>query len=82
MDLGGFEPPSKRGTNLLSTCLSSLDFSTRHLAEATLAELILLISSEVQDLLQTIFDIAAPPVRIASKPELPGDVSFRFLEPE
>jgi len=82
VDLEGFEPSSKRGTNLLSTCLSSLDFSTQHLAEATLVELILLISSEDQDLLRTISDIAAPPVRIASKPELPGDVSFRFLEPE
>jgi len=45
-------------------------------------KLIPFVLSEVRDLLQTISDIAAPPIRIASKPELPGDVSFRFLEPE
>ena len=35
VELEGFEPSSKRGTNLLSTCLSSLKFSIRHKTEAT-----------------------------------------------
>ncbi len=79
MELEGLEPSSKRGINLLSTCLSSPSFSTRHKTEATYAELILLISPEARDLLQTISDIAVPPNRIASKPELPGDISSEHL---
>jgi|GEM_PF-4427552 len=82
VDLEGFEPSSKRGINLLSTCLSSLNFSTCYKTEATDNKLIPFVSFEVRDLLQTISDIAAPPIQIASKPQLLGDVSFQLLEPK
>ncbi|BAR49932.1 hypothetical protein TF3313_2499 [Tannerella forsythia 3313] len=36
-------------------------------------------SLAVRDIRQAISDISAPPVRIASKPRLPGDVSSKHL---
>ena len=82
MELERLELSSKRGTNLLSTCLSSLRFSEQGKTEATNLELILFISSAAQDVLQTISEIAVPPDRIASKTELPGDISFLYLVKE
>jgi hypothetical protein len=62
--------------------LSLTWFSTQYKTKAAIIELIPFVSLEVRELLQTISDIAAPPFRIASKPELPGDVSFYLLEAE
>ncbi|KAA6302653.1 MAG: hypothetical protein EZS26_001160 [Candidatus Ordinivivax streblomastigis] len=82
VDLEGFEPSSKRGINLLSTCLSLLYFSTRHKTKATNAGLIPLISSETQDFFQTISDITALPWSVSFEARAPGNVSFQLLEPE
>jgi len=70
VELERFELSSKRGINLLSTCLASPEFSCRSKTEATYYNLIPFVSHESRDFIHTISDIAVPPFRIASKPEL------------
>jgi hypothetical protein len=48
VDLEGVEPSSKQGNNKLSTCLSSLRFSSVGKTEATNLHLIPFISSHFQ----------------------------------
>jgi len=48
VELEGVEPSSKQGNNKLSTCLSSLKFSSVGKTEATNLHLILFISSRLQ----------------------------------
>jgi len=70
VELERFELSSKRGINLLSTCLSSPSFLCCDKTEATNHNLSPLISSVVRNIRQTISDITAPPYRSASKPQL------------
>ena len=74
VELEGLEPSSKQGTNLLSTCLSPLNFSWMSKTEATNSNLSFFISDKSQSLPYPISDLSAPPDRHASKPQLPGDV--------
>lgn len=75
VELERFELSSKRGINLLSTCLSSLKLSGRSKTEATNSTLILYVSLAIRGIPQTISDISAPPGRTASEQQHPGDVT-------
>jgi len=70
----GVEPASKRGSNMLSTCLSSLNFSCADKTEATNQRLILWIFAWCTRLHPTISDFAAPPYQRASERRHLGDV--------
>lgn len=76
VELERFELSSKRGTNLLSTCLSSPSIvGTEQDRSHPLNPYPLKTSPETRGSFQTISDISAPPYRNASEQQHPGDVS-------
>ena len=76
VELERFELSSKRGTNLLSTCLSSPSIvGIKQDRSHPLNPYPLKTSPETRGSFQTISDIPAPPYRNASEQQHPGDVS-------
>lgn len=80
VDQEGIEPSSKRGNNMLSTCLSSLWFSCRNKTEATHSHLEPLknFATALRPAM-TISDLTAPLYQDASEKLLLSDVSFQRL---
>ena len=81
VELEGVEPSSKRGSHMLSTCLSLHCFSSKGRCKATNRYLILYNLTFGARTPQAIPDLPAPPYRRASGRELPGDVSSQHLVP-
>lgn len=82
VDLEGFEPSSKRGNNMLSTCLFPLWFSNLGKTGTTNQDLSLKNFIAGTRLPLTIPDLSAPPDQDASGRRLLGDVSFLHLVQE
>ena len=75
VELEGFEPSSKRGTNMLSTCVVSDWFSKVARPGRPNHPLSRKISHERPGADRTIPDIPAPPYRLVSEKGQSGDVS-------
>ena len=81
VELPGVEPGSKRGSNMLSTCLAPTWFSCNSWIKATDRYLSFWISLVVRSNQQAIPDLLAPPDRIDSGQRHPGDVLSQHLVP-
>lgn len=80
VELTGFEPVSERGSNMLSTCLSSPQFSCQCRTEATNhGPYLLNFSHSRRSVRIAIPDTPAPPFQSASGNGQLGDVSFPSL---
>ena len=75
VELEGFEPSSKRGTNMLSTCVVSDWFSKMARPGRPNHPLSLRVSHRRPGAVSTIPDIPAPPDRLVSEKGQSGDVS-------
>ena len=75
VELEGFEPSSKRGTNMLSTCVVSDWFSKMARPGRPNHPLSLRVSHRRLGAVSTIPDISAPPDRLVSEKGQSGDVS-------
>ena len=75
VELEGFEPSSKRGTNMLSTCVVSDWFSKVARPGRPNYPLSRKVSHRRPGAVRTIPDIPAPPYRLVSEKGQSGDVS-------
>jgi len=79
VELAGVEPASKQGDHTLSTCLVVLDFRDTSAAEQAKLPLVPVVSPSERDDHQASPESRAPPCRVGSGPDRPGDVPSRHL---
>jgi len=82
VELEGLEPSSKRGINLLSTCLSSFQFSTQHPDEATSLSSLVPYFIQRPELPSDYLRYCCTTCSDRFEATAPGDVSFQLLEKE
>ena len=79
VELAGVEPASKHGNHMLSTCLVLLDFRDLSAAEQPNLSLFPVVSPSGRNSPQTSPGLRAPPYRVGSGPDRPGDVSSQHM---
>ncbi len=79
VELAGVEPASKHGDHTLSTCLVLLDFHDISAAEQPKVPLVPVVSPSERDDHQASPGLRAPPYRVGSGLDRPGDVPSRHL---
>ena len=79
VELAGVEPASKHGSHTLSTCLVLLDFRDISAAEQPNMPLVSVVSPSDRDSHQASPGLRAPPNRVGSGHDRPGDVPSRHM---